>query len=664
MGNLSQKVKRKYLRSLNNYPDSITRGGNHQFKQVPLSDELKQAVHKGMKGKADPNIDSMMNNIPPEQHREAEPIEPATSPQRQAVETKKQKEQQGNSEEEAKKESQSTKIVKLTSQVELFHTEDDNAYGRFKTGGHVETWPIRSTGFSRWLKGKYLNVYHTAVSKQGYEDAIGTIEAMAQFDDEGEVKPVKKVYKRIAEKDGEIFIDLCNDKWQAVKINSDGWEITDLPPVYFIRSNIEQPMPMPEKGGSIDILKPFINHRSEHEWKMIVAWMIASLRPGYPYPILTIQGEQGSAKSTVTRALKELIDPDTQLKRSLPKNEKDMFIAAKNSWVLPFDNLSGISNAISDILCRISTGSSFATKTLYTNDEEFTFSAMQPIILNGIDDIAQRNDLLDRSIIVYLPPIDNKKRQYEREFWKEFEKVKPKVLGAVFDAISGAIKALPKTKLSEKPRMADFAQWATAAEKALGWEKGEFMRSYMANNQEAIEQGIEANPFADAIIQFMEENNEFVGNATKLIEKLKNGAYVDEQTVKSKTAFPSSKNVRKWLRRINPYLRNKRIRYTEYENRKRRTLKLDKVPQKSSPSSPSSPKASQAPVQRHFQGYDNGYDNSKGYAKIVTGYDNKKLSSPQKAYKTGKGDDGYASYDNSGAFSDINKKQQNGAWKI
>ena len=42
---------------------------------------------------------------------------------------------------------------------------------------------------------------------------------------------------------------------------------------------------------------------------LIVAWLLMALRPSGPYAVLGIQGQQGSAKSTLSRVLKALVDP-------------------------------------------------------------------------------------------------------------------------------------------------------------------------------------------------------------------------------------------------------------------------------------------------------------------------------------------------------------------
>jgi hypothetical protein len=147
-------------------------------------------------------------------------------------------------------------------------------------------------------------------------------------------------------------------------------------------------------------------------------------------------------------------------------------VAAAANWILAFDNISFLPTWLSDALCRLSTGGGFGTRTHYENDEETVFEQTRPIILNGLDAVATRQDLLDRAIVVRLPAIPSETRRSEQEFWKQFEDAQPAILGALLNAVSAALQRLPETELPNPPRLADFARWVTAAESALEWGSG------------------------------------------------------------------------------------------------------------------------------------------------------------------------------------------------
>ena len=172
--------------------------------------------------------------------------------------------------------------------------------------GHKETWPIRSKGFKRWLLNRFYRQEGKAPGAQALADAMGVLEATAQFDG-----PEHSVHVRIAEKDGNIYLNLADDQCRVVEITSSGWEVRFESPIKFIKPKGALPLPIPEEGGSVDEIRRFINIEDEDGWKLFVATLIAAFNPNGPYPVTVLQGEQGSSKSTAMRFKRSLIDPHT-----------------------------------------------------------------------------------------------------------------------------------------------------------------------------------------------------------------------------------------------------------------------------------------------------------------------------------------------------------------
>jgi hypothetical protein len=211
-----------------------------------------------------------------------------------------------------------------------------------------------------------------------------------------------------------------------------------------------------------------------------------------------------------------LVDPNIAPVRALPREERELMIAANNGHLLAFDNLSGLPAWLSDALCRLASGGSFAVRQLYTDDEEVLFKAARPMLLNGIEDIIGRSDLADRAILLTLGPIGDEQRRSETELWREFERARPAILGVLFDAAVHGLRALECVSLRRLPRMADFALWATACETGL-WPAGTFTRAYAANRKAAIEGIIDADPIAACVREFMSERPSWTGSAADLL---------------------------------------------------------------------------------------------------------------------------------------------------
>jgi hypothetical protein len=247
-----------------------------------------------------------------------------------------------------------------------------------------------------------------------------------------------------------------------------------------------------------------------------------------------------------------LVDPSTVPVRSAPKEERDLMVGAKNNWLLAFDNLSYIPESLSDALCRLSTGGGQASRELYKNGDEFVFDVMRPVVMNGIEELATRPDLADRTLSIFLPPIKDDERKDEKSLYAEYQAVLPRVLGAIFDAVSVAIKNLPNTHMEKLPRMADAAKFVTAAEEALGWERGRYLQTYDLYQKTAKINGLEASNVGTAILILMETIPLWEGTASQLLERLHE--LLPEPISRKK--FPSSsRSMSSQLRRIQPNLK-------------------------------------------------------------------------------------------------------------
>jgi len=323
--------------------------------------------------------------------------------------------------------------------------------------------------------------------------------------------------------------------------------------VRFVRPMGIGALPRPVHGGSVEDLRPFVNVKSDLHFRLLVAWIVAAQRPRGPYPILCLQGEQGSAKSTTTRLVRRLVDPNISPTRAAPREVRDLAITARATHVLAYDNLSGIAPWLSDALCRVATGGGFSTRALCTDDEEVIFDFVRPIVVNGIDDVATRPDLADRCLIVTLPAIPKARRRREGDILAAFGDAAPRIYGAVLSARSGAMACEADVQLAELPRMADFAVFATAAERALGWGPGDFMAAYASNQRDTTAVALDADLVAQTVVRFMRDHGEWSGPAKDLLEELRGLVSTAERESKAWPGAPHVLSAR--LRRAAPVLR-------------------------------------------------------------------------------------------------------------
>jgi hypothetical protein len=439
-----------------------------------------------------------------------EPFKPAVETQRADVADGADDADSGSKSASTK---QADKLMELADGLTLFHTADNTSFADIEINGHRETWSIKSGEFRSWLEHLYYTSEKSVPGEAALKSAISQFSARARFDG-----AECKVFLRVASHDGKIYFDLADKDWRVVEIDRHGWRIITKSPVRFRRANGMLPAAPPEVGGDIGALRSFLNVRHD-ECILAACWLLGALRAEGPYPLLVVSGEHGSAKSGLVKLLKMLIDPGEPVLRSLPKAGQDLFVSAKNSYVLAFDNVSKLNDWLSDDLCRLSTGGGFAARQLYSDDQESLIQAVRPILMNGIDEMVKRADLADRVIWLTLRSIPPDQRRTEAEINEAFEANKSKILGALFDGLSEGLRRFDDVHLESLPRMADFTKWAVACETAY-WEKGTFLKVISRVRAETVEKIIDSDVVATTVLIFMTGKDKWEGSATDLLVEL------------------------------------------------------------------------------------------------------------------------------------------------
>jgi hypothetical protein len=424
------------------------------------------------------------------------------------------------------KESMTDIMVRLANETgaSFWHNPDQETYITYPVDNHEENHPIRSKVVKLWLGSLLRMSIGKTPGSQSLQDAMTSLEGMAMDGREYET------YIRVGpyEKDNKVYVDLGDNTWRAVEVSGEGWMIIDKPPIKFKRTKSTRPLPEPTKGGNWDDLRSIINAKEEKTWILTIAWLVQAFWPKGPYEFLNLNGEPGSGKTFMQVILKSSMDPSSTNLRRPPREERDLAIAASNEQVLSLDNLSGMPEHLADSFCCLSTGGTFAVRSLYTDGEEALFSARRPCIMNGIDTLTYRSDLLDRTIVLDLPLISKKNRKKEETLLAQFNLIKPGIFGLLLDATSMGIRRESNGEVKDReegmPRMIDFCRWVMACETALPWKPGEFMDEYTKSLKDSLIDLAEGDQIARAVLKL---NSDFSGTATELLDKLNWNSNID-----------------------------------------------------------------------------------------------------------------------------------------
>lgn len=409
------------------------------------------------------------------------------------------------------------------AKVTFWRDADGDAFATVPRGDEIRRYRVRSRSFAMVVRSLYgqanpvtgrNGVRPGSVSDLAMREALPAFEAMALA---GELRTPNV---RTMRHGNAVWLDLGDDKWRLVCISDEGWRMVDAADVPLIRPNGMHALPIPSRDPeALAKLRCLLNVADDADFRLIVAWLVATLNPSGPYPVLAVDGEEGSAKTTLCHMLRRLVDPNKASLRAPPRCEDDLLIAAQNGRVVALDNMSGIEPWLADSLCRVATGAGLGKRQLYSDGDEVLVSIARPVLLNGIPSLLARGDLASRALAITLQQILDEKRRPEADIWHDFEAAAPGILALLLDGLSMALKRLPGLKLDRLPRMADFARLACAAAPAFGWTEAEMLAAIEGNREAAVATVIEADPLAVAVQTIAAEAKptEWWGTATQLL---------------------------------------------------------------------------------------------------------------------------------------------------
>jgi hypothetical protein len=460
------------------------------------------------------------------------------------------------SEDDPQSRSQFKKLFEATSELDFFASDGEP----YISPGKSLAVPLESRRAEQHIRLAYYEKFDRPPSTENLKKFIDI--RAAQLSIHGRSSPV---FRRVGRVGDRYFLDLCQGG-RVVEMTADGWKILNAPKgVYFLRRGDDnEALPTPEPGGNVMSLKAVINV-TEPFLKLLVGYLVCSLRPGFPYVVLVLEGEAGSGKSTLARILKYLVDPCRELIRAMPGSERDFAVYAHNSHLLALDNLDRITPGQSDMLCRAATGGGFASRTHYSMTGETVISIQRPVIVTGIEGLVDRADMADRVALVQLELVSAGERMPEANLWPLVEEIRPQVLGGLLDAFCAGLRGQERVRLRRLPRMADFAKFATAAEDGLPWPQGDVLNVYYRSRENLFEQALDKDRVAVAVVRLMEQRallNQFTweGTAAELLEVLE-PPYGGEDRWPSK---PSTVGIR--VTKALPLLRGRGITVTKIKS--------------------------------------------------------------------------------------------------
>ncbi|MBR2507255.1 MAG: hypothetical protein IKB70_10245 [Bacilli bacterium] len=411
-------------------------------------------------------------------------------------------------------------MIQIVEEVNFYADEvnENEVYAEFSFDDHTEFCSISSPRLYAFLN-VYFRSFTSDFEMVNFKPLINV-----KRDETILFGSKVKVHTRIAGNENRICFFLADDSWHSVVISPKGWKILQQTKYKFIKkpNTKEQVFPKNCKKKTLDeLLRKFIN-MEEESYVLFKIALIQYFFPNSSHYIAIISSEHGTGKSTITKLIRELIDPSVANVSFIPDNPEEIKNHLANNMVVAFDNTKHQKDIISDILCSAVTGSSFTKRTLYTTAEETILNVHNIVILNGINIVPNKSDLLERSILFELKKIPSAKRKTDKKFWDTFNKYKPYILGEIFSIISIALGIRKDLSLKKTHRMSDAYTDMVAIAMAMGYTEEDFSQIFYSNRNKLEKAYSDGNYFVSSIVEYMEEcrNNKPIENTMTHIYQL------------------------------------------------------------------------------------------------------------------------------------------------
>lgn len=327
-------------------------------------------------------------------------------------------------------------------------------------------------------------------------------------------KEVRLRYRVARNNDNAICYNIDDDEGTIVTVTRQGWSCAPSPDVCLFKPcSGSKKQVLPIKNGNINDIFEFVNIKEEMK-PLFLCLLVFYFVPEMQYPILSLFGGKGSGKSTVASMLRSIIDPNEAVFDTLDnKKMDDARVALSSSHLSVIDNISHISQDMSDLFCVLSTGGAHRKRTLYSDGDVHLSQAIKPIILTSITQEIRREDLLSRVVLMEIEPLKEKKTPSELQ--DSFNAKLPSILGGIFDVLTKIrVEEVDKRNLV---RMSDFHLYSRAIAKVLNFEIDALLEANFHNQEE---EALGNSDTGEAVRSYMEDKQEVEMTASDWVNVL------------------------------------------------------------------------------------------------------------------------------------------------
>ena len=276
----------------------------------------------------------------------------------------------------------------------------------------------------------------------------------------------------------------------------------------FVYSREKRPLP-DVKGCSFEVddykrFQELINLEDKGDFLLLTTCIVSAMGRQAEYPILGVFGAAKSAKSTLCKFVQSLIDPTTTELGSQCSNRDDLAVAVSNVHLLTIDNAASLKPQIQDALCQIATGGTYVKRKLHSDSDTVRVDLLTPVLINGISNPLNQEDLASRAITFELPKVKSPKSK--QSLLEEFEDALPSIYAGLLELIRRVYLKLPDIQVDESPiRLVDYYRMGIAISEVFGEDEAFFRIALKRNQRRSLVDQIENSVVASIIKEVFDD---------------------------------------------------------------------------------------------------------------------------------------------------------------
>jgi len=374
-----------------------------------------------------------------------------------------------------------------------------------------------------WITNEYRRMGF-GIAQQGHvNDTVATVAAQCyNLGEEDQHELFLRIAPHPTERFGSI-VDLGDGLHRYVELTPAGWSVqTGFAGVYFTRPGNLTKLPVPTRNDPLTysrVMREVLNV-VEEDRALMTAYHVGYFT-GAPLPVAVFTGASDSGKSTASQLTGAVLDGLFKKGRSYA-NEKlsDLAVVVGNNRIITLNNVSRLTQEMSDFICDVVDKSSHERRTLRTTAEITEIGLDAAIVLNGIGMAGMASDLKTRMVSFDLESIDKHTRRRGKGITKQLKDSHAECLGGLFDIACAVLRQLDSgVTVSPLPRMAEYAEVLAAMDSAYG-TGGKYLAHYF-DKIEMLAEEVEDKPIFMAIERILDaEGGPLVVRNAELMERV------------------------------------------------------------------------------------------------------------------------------------------------